>query len=159
MGQSFLLLCLHWSCFFLQSVHEVHLQCMLQKTEHPEQPKLSVLPRSGQTGAGPEPGDLTSAPSSCSSFDFQYVLPSPQMAVGETFPRLIVLARPLGSQGWSEQKLENIVIEYLIGLWWGGRWEDCHNNMSVLGWRSAFLHPNLSYLPLFLIFLELNVLF
>lgn len=53
----------------------------------------------GQRGASPEPGDLPSAPSSCSCFDFQYVLPSPQMAAEETFPRLMVLARPLGSQG------------------------------------------------------------
>lgn len=88
----------------------------------------------GQRGACSEPGDLPSAPSSCSCFDFQYVLPWPQMAAEETFPQPTVLARLLGPEADREQKSENNVIEYLIGLRWPGR-------VWVLGLRGSSRPP------------------
>lgn len=62
---------------------------------------IPSLQRAGipdQRGAQPESGDLPSAPSSCSCFDFQYVLLSPQMAK-ETFSQPTVQAGPLGPPG------------------------------------------------------------
>lgn len=85
----------------------------------------------GLWGTGPASWDLPSTPSSCPYFDFQYVVLSPQMAEELTFPGLMVLARPQGSGVWRGQKLENNVIEYLIGPWCAGHWEDCCRNVCA----------------------------
>lgn len=69
-----------------------------ERVQHPLSPLLTSMERLSPAREEPvqSRGDLPSAPSSCSCFDFQYVLPSPQMAAEETFPRPTVLARPLG---------------------------------------------------------------